>query len=90
MNINRECCKIYKRLLKLSRKLFGHRTFSESLDVMNSLKKKLEICANKPIENFEYEDIRKYRQDYALYSTLKRFVDVYINLVAFEYKLENR
>lgn len=90
MSIRKECLRIQKKLLKMTKKLFGHKTFKESYDLMNSLRTEMEIHTNKRIDDFDNDDIHECYHDYAMYKTLEKFVNLYTDFTIFGYELEDR
>lgn len=89
MNIKRNSNKIRKRVLRMMKYLFGVKTFQEAYNMMIDCKKAIERKTGKSIEEVDnLEDMKKIGEHYCLYSTLKKLVDMYLDVQIFGFNFK--
>lgn len=81
--IKKSCTRMQKKVLKVSKKLFGISKFALLFEDMIEDKTYLEKAIGKEIDKFTDKDIMEYSYLYASYKTKKRLCDIYMEFTKF-------
>lgn len=81
MRFGNQSKRIQKKILKLSKKLFGIDSFPVLFKTMLNAKSSLEEAVGKHIQDFTDEDIKRYPFQYSIWKTMNKICDIYLLLV---------
>lgn len=83
MNVKRYVKRMQKKVLKISKNLFGLDTFPSLASYMIEVKDYVERMVGKDVDEFTEDDIKSVPLDYAIYKTCRKLCDVYMSFTEF-------
>lgn len=84
MNVNRYVNRMKKKILKISKNLFGLDNFPSLFKYMVEVRGMIESVVGKNINDFTDDNIKAVALDYAVYKTCKKLCDIYLFLAEFQ------